>query len=188
MEDVADRSKVPWYTRVWWRFKWKYEAVQYWWRQKRQTAVTEFVASLHEQHKPEVHQELLSQIKFKKPGPIAESPELQDMLNDWKPKSYIAHFAESGFSDRELAIEAYALAPPLCRDQFDHTIRQLDSLITSVQEELNTLASDADPDRISTALKASVQEIRRLVDIASAVTNGIETTSRQDEIDQMFDA
>jgi len=42
MEGVADGSEVPWYTLVWWRFKWKYEAVEYWWRKKRQTWQTGF--------------------------------------------------------------------------------------------------------------------------------------------------
>ena len=42
MEDIVERSKVPWYTRVWWRLCWKYEAVEYWWRQKRQTWQTGF--------------------------------------------------------------------------------------------------------------------------------------------------
>jgi len=117
---------------------------------------------------------------------VAESPDLYDMLCDWEPKSYIAHFAEIGFSDRELAIEAYALSPPAFRDPFDETVRQLDGRILSVQEKLKTLADDADPERISAVLTESSQEIRRLVDVASAVTNGIATTFRQDEIDQMF--
>jgi len=119
---------------------------------------------------------------------VADCPELRDMLCDWEPKSYIAHFAESGFSDKELAIEAYALSPPLYRDPFDATVRQLDLLIGTIQDELKELAGDSNPDRISAAVKASSQEIRRLVDVASAVTNGVATTSRQDEIDQMFDA
>ena len=42
MEDIGDRSKIPWYELVWWRFKWKYEAVEYWWRKKRQTWRTGF--------------------------------------------------------------------------------------------------------------------------------------------------
>ena len=42
MEDICDRSKVPWYTRVWWRFKWRYEDAEYWWRKKRQTWQTGF--------------------------------------------------------------------------------------------------------------------------------------------------
>jgi len=119
---------------------------------------------------------------------VAESPELRDMLCDWEPKSYIAHFAESGFSDKELAIEAYALSPPAYRDPFDDAARRLDRLIGSVQEELKTLADDADPERVSVAVSASATEIRRLVDVAGAVINGVATTSRQDEIDRMFNA
>jgi len=117
---------------------------------------------------------------------VAESPELHDMLRDWQPKSYIAHFAESGFSDRELAIEAYALSPARYRDPFDDTVRRLDALIADVQEKLQRLAGDAEPGRIAAAVTESAQEIRRLVDVASAVTNGVATTARQDEIDRMF--
>jgi hypothetical protein len=42
LEDIVGRSKVPWYTRVWWRFYWKYEVVAGWWRNKRQTWQTGF--------------------------------------------------------------------------------------------------------------------------------------------------
>ncbi|MEE8333192.1 MAG: hypothetical protein V3R85_05020 [Alphaproteobacteria bacterium] len=119
---------------------------------------------------------------------VADSPDLQDMLSDWEPKSYITHFIDSGFSDKELAIEAYALAPPLYRDPFDATIQQLNLLISAIQGELKDLVGDSNPDRISTAVTTASQEIRRLVDIASAVTNGVATTSRQDEIDQMFNS
>lgn len=119
---------------------------------------------------------------------VADCPDMHDMLCDWEPKSYIAHFAESGFSDKELAIEAYALSPPLYRDPFDETVHKLNMLIGTIQEELTELVGDGNPERISIAVKASAQEIRRLVDVASAVTNGVATTSRQDEIDQMFDA
>lgn len=117
---------------------------------------------------------------------VAESPELRDMLCDWQPKSYIAHFAESSFSGKELAIEAYALSPPSYRDPFDAAVRQLDGLIGTVQQELKSLDADADPERVSAAVSASATEIRRLVDVASAVINGVATTSRQDEIDRMF--
>jgi len=118
---------------------------------------------------------------------VADSPELHDMLCDWEPKSYIAHFAESGFADKELAIEAYALSPPLYRDPYDETVEQLNMLIGTIQDGLKALNGDDNHDRISASVKASATEIRRLVDVASAVTNGITTTSRQDEIDQMFD-
>jgi len=42
MLDIVDRLMVPWYERVWWRFCWKYEAVEHWWRNKRQTWQTGF--------------------------------------------------------------------------------------------------------------------------------------------------
>ena len=41
LDGLLDQN-VPWYIKVWWRFKWKYEAVEYWWRKKRQTWRTGF--------------------------------------------------------------------------------------------------------------------------------------------------
>lgn len=117
---------------------------------------------------------------------VAESPELLDMLRAWRPKSYIAHFADSGFSDWELAIEAYALSPPHYRDRFDRTVAELDALIAEVQARLAGLSGTGDPARISAAVGTSAREIRRLVDVAGAVTNGIDTTARQDEIDRIL--
>ena len=40
---------------------------------------------------------------------LADVPELLDELAEWQPKSYVEHFTDSAFSDKDLAIEAYAV-------------------------------------------------------------------------------
>ncbi|WP_417449002.1 hypothetical protein [Kordiimonas sp.] len=60
---------------------------------------------------------------------IPDMPELAEDAADWAPKSYTQHFLDSGFQAKELAVQAYDLAPSLVRAQFEHICAELDKLI-----------------------------------------------------------
>ena len=52
-------------------------------------------------------------------------PDMPDMIEDcrlWHPKSYQQHFRDSGFSEKDLAIEAYDHVPNKFRTPFEATI------------------------------------------------------------------
>ena len=52
-------------------------------------------------------------------------PDMPDMIEDcrlWHPKSYQKHFQDSGFSEKELAIEAYDHVPNKFRTPFEATM------------------------------------------------------------------
>ena len=42
---------------------------------------------------------------------VADMPDMIEDVLAWEPKSYSQHFADSGFKDKNLAIEAYGAAP-----------------------------------------------------------------------------
>ena len=60
---------------------------------------------------------------------IPDMPELAEDAADWAPKGYAQHFLDSGFQAKELAVEAYELAPAIIRTQFEKICAELDKLI-----------------------------------------------------------
>lgn len=59
-------------------------------------------------------------------------PDMPDIIEDvlaWEPKTYVRHFADSGFQDKNLAIEAYALVPENLLAQFEALVACLNGNI-----------------------------------------------------------
>ncbi|NVJ70303.1 MAG: hypothetical protein HWE08_08120 [Alphaproteobacteria bacterium] len=62
---------------------------------------------------------------------VPDMPELAEDAFDWAPKSYPQHFMDSGFQAKDLAVEAYALAPTCFKAPFEQICSELNELITS---------------------------------------------------------
>lgn len=62
---------------------------------------------------------------------IPDMPELIEEAVEWSPKSYDQHFEESGFQAKDLAIEAYRLAPTVFKKPFEKTCSEMQSIIQS---------------------------------------------------------
>lgn len=62
---------------------------------------------------------------------VPDMPELAEDAFDWAPKSYVQHFEDSGFQAKDLAVEAYNMAPESFRLPFEQICGELDTLITS---------------------------------------------------------
>ena len=60
---------------------------------------------------------------------VPDMPELLDEAVDWCPKTYSEHFEESGFQAKDLAIEAYELAPAVFKAEFDSVCSEMQSTI-----------------------------------------------------------
>ena len=117
---------------------------------------------------------------------VPSLPDVRDDMLSWVPVTYKQHFMQSGFRERELAIQAYDLAPPRYRQAFDETISVLNSLVRTVQLNLQDEAGPQDDIQILAA------QIRSLIARAGAIVNGgisFTTTSEaaQDAIDILFD-
>ena len=116
-------------------------------------------------------------------------PDMPDMLEEvkaWQPKSYTDHFKDSTIADKDLAIEAYDHVPGIYREPFEQTIEQINLMIASTVERLETNIRDGQDD----VLRANVQTLsgilQRLMDIASAIIHGSAKTMDQSEIDQLL--
>ena len=116
-------------------------------------------------------------------------PDMPDMLEEvkaWQPKSYTDHFKDSTIADKDLAIEAYDHVPGIYREPFEQTIEQINLMIASTVERLETNIRDGQDD----VLRANVQTLsgilQRLMDMASAIIHGSAKTMDQSEIDQLL--
>lgn len=101
----------------------------------------------------------------------ADMPDMLDDIIGWAPKSYEAHFRDSGFADRELAIAAYDMAPTPVRTHFDALVAELDAMILGTIEDAVALRDD--PDRMAAALAAPFGTIRDLLCALNGVIHGV---------------
>ncbi|MGB0630248.1 MAG: hypothetical protein ACPGRZ_06100 [Alphaproteobacteria bacterium] len=132
-------------------------------------------------------------------------PDMPDIIEDvlaWEPKSYVQHFADSAFQDKDLAVEAYGYVPENLLAQFEALVACLNGNIFKMQQRLRDIDPAAPPVSLSEEIGVSIGKFHRLVEMISSVINGrtagreIEPekisappegqSSTQDEIDALF--
>ena len=60
---------------------------------------------------------------------VPDMPECAEDFLTWTPLSYAEHFGASNFKARDLAIEAYEIADPNLRANFDHLTATMTSIL-----------------------------------------------------------
>jgi len=114
---------------------------------------------------------------------VPDMPELLDEAKEWQPKSYQVHLLDSTFSDRELAAEAYNHVLQKFRKPFEQTISQIDRLIATTIQRLESDLTQDNMDLVRENATAFSSVIQQLMDVASGIINGSAKTMEQDEID-----
>ncbi len=117
---------------------------------------------------------------------IPDIPELLDDARAWRPKTYPEHFQESGFAERELAIEAYEPVPARFRQPFELTIGTLDSLVAMTLERAEATVAASQFEGLKIIVNDASGAIRNLVDSASAIIHGTVRTMEISEIDALL--
>ncbi|MGB0750072.1 MAG: hypothetical protein ACPGO3_15130 [Magnetospiraceae bacterium] len=117
---------------------------------------------------------------------VPDMPECLEDVQDWQPKSYPDHFRDSSFSDKDLAIEAYEHAPERYREPFDATVDKANRLVRVTIERLEKAIEHEDPDALPHITAAACAALKTLLDQASAIIHGSETTMDQSEIDGLL--
>ena len=112
-----------------------------------------------------------------------DMPELLDEAKEWQPKSYQVHLLDNTFSDRELAAEAYNHVPQKFREPLEQTISQIDRLIATTIQRLESDLTQDNMDLVRENATALSRVIQQLMDVASGIINGSAKTMEQDEID-----
>lgn len=114
-------------------------------------------------------------------------PDMPDMLEEcltWQPKSYQDHFRDSGFSDRELAIEAYEYVPTKFRKPFEASISLMTHVVrTTLQRLGDNLQNGPDMDKLRIDCQTSVELIHRIIQTMNGIIHGTAHVMEQSEID-----
>ena len=136
---------------------------------------------------------------------VPDMPELIEDCNDWSPKSYSQHFLDSGFAAKDLAVEAYRIAPDVIRSPFEKVCGDMDRLIIGTLDGLKKVGAvergltDAARaviqnrvDQVQTMLMTLNQLIHGTVITPAAITPETiveedETAQTQADIDKLFD-
>ena len=125
--------------------------------------------------------------------------EFVDEIATWSPWSYIQHFAQSGFADRDLAIVGYLFAPQQFRAAFDVVIARMNAVAVLAIRDVVDAARQGDAGALDLLCSSAVATMTELVAEASWITNGrpepvgveehsLLCSDQQAEVDALFDA
>ncbi len=117
---------------------------------------------------------------------IPAMPEFLEDARAWAPKTYEAHFRDSAFTDKDLAILAYQNAPPEFRVPFDSIIDQMNVLVAEGLKAIEQAIETGNQGRIELAVTDVSRELQRFIDKASAIIHGSKVTIDQSEIDAIL--
>ncbi len=118
------------------------------------------------------------------------TPDMPDMLDDvleWKPKSYVEHFRDSGLHARHLIIEAYHLCPDRYRLTFDRLVSRLDYLLLDTIEAAHIARQKENLSQMAEIIQSRAEKVQELISGISAVINDTNDTNQQTDIDDLFD-
>ncbi len=114
---------------------------------------------------------------------VPDMPDMLDECREWRPKTYQEHFRDSGFSDRELAIEAYGHVPSKFRKPFEETIALMAQVVDHTLERTAADLADGDEGKLRVNCQSSVEMIHRIIQVLNGIIHGSAATMEQGEID-----
>lgn len=134
---------------------------------------------------------------------IPDMPELVEEAMEWSPKSYNQHFEESGFQAKDLAIQAYQLAPPVFKAPFEQTCGEMQTIIQGTLNGLvavNVMERGMSP-AAQSLIRARIENLQALLMTLNQLIHGKieeapeaevsdahqEDVQSQEEIDKLFD-
>lgn len=116
-------------------------------------------------------------------GMVPDMPDIIEECRAWAPKGYKDHFAESGFRDRDLAIEAYDHVPARFKQPFEETVEQMNLVVANAIQKIDAARDDGDAAVVAFKAATASRLLQHLLDCASAVIHGSEVTMSQADID-----
>jgi hypothetical protein len=114
---------------------------------------------------------------------LSSMPDCLGDVRAWAPKSYEEHFRDSVFSDKELAIQAYAEADPAVRRPFDAVIAELHMILPAGIDEAAGLIAAGDGAHLEVMIGNLLSQVRNLLDRATACIHGRAVTMDQASVD-----
>ncbi|MBF0269814.1 MAG: hypothetical protein HQL44_14610 [Alphaproteobacteria bacterium] len=115
---------------------------------------------------------------------LPDCPECIEEAKEWHPKTYPEHFQDSGFKDKELAIEAYNHVPSKFRRPFEQAVEQMNRLVQTTISRFEAAMTDGrSPDEERIFVSEATQLLQRLGELTSAIIHGSTKAMDQEEID-----
>lgn len=118
---------------------------------------------------------------------IPSMPDCLELLQDWQPKSYQQHFADSAFTAKDLAIEAYDHSPDEYRLPFEDTVAEMDDLVLQTIAEVEKFAGNNKTEQLQRLIKGYLPQMIRLIEKCGSIINGAKHLTQQQSIDNYFD-
>jgi len=118
---------------------------------------------------------------------LPSMPDCIEDIKEWAPKSYQNHFADSVFTAKELAIEAYAYSPDEYRLPFEEIVGQMDDLILTTVAQVGQEIDDANQNALQQIIDVYSPQMITLIEKCGAIINGEKLMTQQDSIDHYFD-
>jgi len=118
---------------------------------------------------------------------VPDAPECLDDCRAWEPKSYQDHFRQSSIADRDLAIEAYDVAPPAFKQPFDQLVSEMNRLVALSIDRLGTALENGDEGMIRLIAETASRNLQDLIGQASAVIHGSDHVVDQSQIDALME-
>lgn len=119
-------------------------------------------------------------------GMLPDMPDLIEDVESWQFKTYAEHFAGSGLSFAQLAIDAAGFAPPATLALFQQNVEKLRCVIEDAKESLRADLAAGDMAGFEKRARAQSEALQRLVDIGSAIVHGQDGMLDQNAIDSLF--
>ena len=116
-------------------------------------------------------------------GMVPDMPAMIEECHAWRPKGYRQHFRDSGFSEKDLAIEAYGHVPTKFRVPFEATVAQMDEVVAFTLERIAEAEAVGDADRLRRDCMASVEMMQKIIQVANGIIHGHARVMQQSEID-----
>ncbi len=119
-------------------------------------------------------------------GMIPSMPECLDDAHEWQPKTYVQHFQDSNFAEKDLAFFAYENAPDRYRRPFESTIAHINDLAAEGIADIEKVLETGEPARIEDTVATITRTMQKFIDVASAIIHGDVRTMDQAEIDRII--
>jgi hypothetical protein len=100
---------------------------------------------------------------------IPDMPECFEDFVSWHPLTYAEHFTASNFRARDLAIEAYEMADPHIRAEFDNITGTMTSILTAVSTAMREASQDKTRAKLA---EQAIVWVKPLVALAGGIING----------------
>ena len=111
-------------------------------------------------------------------------PDMPDMLEEcknWQPKTYVQHFADSSFSNKELAIKAYDYVPTKFKKAFEYVVGEINRIILQSMDKMEELKES--PEELREFCRRTFADLHTLTEATGGVINGYGSTETQKSVD-----